>query len=70
MQHGSVTLATATLVVTQTTVPAVLGLLLLGDGVRPGTAPLAVVGFLLAIGGAVALARFEHVVPSARPVPA
>lgn len=70
MQHGSVTLATATLVVTQTTVPAVLGLALLGDAVRPGTAPLAVAGFLLALGGATALARFEHVAPSGRPVPA
>ena len=70
MQRGSVTLATATLVVTQTSVPAVLGLVLLGDAVRPGSAPLAVAGFLLAMGGAMALARFEHVVPSGRPVPA
>ena len=70
MQRGSVTLATAALVVTQTTVPAVLGLALLGDAVRPGTAPLAVAGFLLALGGATALARFEHVLPAARPVPA
>lgn len=70
MQHGSVTLATATLVVTQTAVPAALGLALLGDRVRPGTAPLAVVGFLLALGGATALARFEAPVPVGRPVPA
>lgn len=70
MQHGSVTLATAMLVVTQTTVPAMLGLLLLGDAVRPGSGPLAVVGFLLAMCGAAALARFEHVAPSGRPVPA
>ncbi len=63
MQHSSITLATATLVLTQTSVPAALGLLLLGDGVRAGTAPFAVVGFLLALVGAVALARFEHVVP-------
>ncbi len=69
MQHSSVTLATAALVVTQTGVPAVLGLLLLGDGVREGTAPLALVGFLLALGGAVALARFEQVVPSGVPIP-
>ncbi|MCW2608715.1 MAG: hypothetical protein JWO60_3408 [Frankiales bacterium] len=70
MQHSSVTLATAALVITQTGVPAVLGLLLLGDRVRQGSVPLAVVGFLLALGGAVALARFEQVVPAARPVPA
>lgn len=67
MQHSSVTLATAALVVTQTGVPAVLGLALLGDRVREGLAPLAVAGFLLALGGAVALARFEHVVPPAVP---
>ncbi len=70
MQHGSVTLATATLVVTQTAVPAAVGLALLGDAVRPGTSPFAVAGFLLALGGAVALARFEAPVPLARPVPA
>ncbi|MCW2779316.1 MAG: integral rane protein [Frankiales bacterium] len=70
MQHSSVTLATATLVLTQTSVPAVLGLLLLGDGVRSGTAPFAVLGFVLALVGATALARFEHVVPDDAPVPA
>ena len=42
MQKGSVTLTTATLVLTQTAVPAVLGIALLDDGVRPGTAPFAV----------------------------
>jgi drug/metabolite transporter (DMT)-like permease len=70
MQHSSVTLATATLVLTQTSVPAALGLLLLGDGVRSGTAPFAVLGFLMALVGAVALARFEHVVPEPASVPA
>jgi drug/metabolite transporter (DMT)-like permease len=60
MQHGSVTLTTATLVVTQTGVPAALGVLLLGDGVRAGTAPLAVVGFLLALGGVLGLGLTEH----------
>lgn len=71
MQQGSVTLATATLVVTQTSVPALLGILLLGDGVRPGTAPLAVLGFLLAMVGVTLLARFEHVEPtSVRPAAA
>jgi drug/metabolite transporter (DMT)-like permease len=60
MQHGSVTLTTATLVVTQTGVPAALGVLALGDGVRPGTAPLAVLGFLLALGGVLGLALSEH----------
>ena len=59
MQKGSVTVTTAALVVPQTAVPAVIGTLLLGDQVRPGFGLLAVVGFLLALLGAVGLARFE-----------
>jgi hypothetical protein len=58
MQRGSVTTATAAMVVTQTVVPAVAGLLL-GDRVRPGFVPLAVVGFVLALAGALGLARYE-----------
>ncbi len=59
MQHGSVTTVTAVLVVPQTAVPAVLGILLLGDRVRPGAEPFAVAGFLLALAGAIALSRLE-----------
>jgi drug/metabolite transporter (DMT)-like permease len=59
MQHGSVTTVTAVLVVPQTAVPAVLGVLLLGDSVREGAAPLAVAGFVLALTGAIALSRLE-----------
>lgn len=59
MQHGSVTTVTAVLVVPQTAVPAVLGVLLLGDRVRDGAAPLAVAGFVLALAGAIALSRLE-----------
>jgi drug/metabolite transporter (DMT)-like permease len=58
MQRGSVTTATASMVLTQTVVPAVAGLLL-GDQVRPGYAPLAAVGFALALAGALGLGRFE-----------
>lgn len=58
MQRGSVTTATAALVVTQTVLPAVAGLLL-GDSVREGYAPLAVAGFVLALTGALGLARYE-----------
>jgi len=58
MQRGSVTTATAAMVVTQTVVPAVAGLLL-GDEVRSGLVPLAVTGFALALAGALALARYE-----------
>ena len=63
MQRGSVTTATAAMVITQTVVPAVAGLFL-GDSVRAGLVPLAVVGFVLALAGALGLARFESGAPS------
>ena len=62
MQRGSVTTATAAMVITQTVVPAVVGLFL-GDTVRPGLVPVAVVGFALALAGALGLARFEQLAP-------
>jgi drug/metabolite transporter (DMT)-like permease len=58
LQRGSVTLATATLVVGETGLPAVIGFAFLHDHARPGFAPVAVIGFLCAVGGAVALSRF------------
>ncbi|MEO3780173.1 hypothetical protein ABGB16_25810 [Micromonospora sp. B11E3] len=60
LQRGTVTVASASSTVGQTVVPAVVGWLLLGDRVRPGFAPVAVLGFLLAVAGAVALARHAH----------
>ncbi|MDP9398206.1 MAG: hypothetical protein M3P96_10485 [Actinomycetota bacterium] len=59
LRRGEVTTATAPMIVTQTTAPAVVGVLLLGDAVRPGGAAGVALGFLLAAGGAVVLARFE-----------
>lgn len=59
MQRGSVTTATAAMVLTQTLVPAVAGLLL-GDRVRPGFVPIAAAGFVLALAGAVALGRYDR----------
>jgi drug/metabolite transporter (DMT)-like permease len=61
MQRASVTTATAANVVTQTAVPALVGILLLGDRVRDGFGVVAVLGFLLALAGALGLARFERV---------
>lgn len=58
LQRGSVTMATATLVVGETVLPALLGFTLFHDHTRHGFAPVAVVGFLCAVGGAVALSRF------------
>ena len=58
LQRGSVTTATATLVVGETGLPALLGFMLFHDHTRPGFVPVAVIGFLCAVGGAVALSRF------------
>ena len=57
LQRGTVTQATAPLVVGETVAPALVGLLLLGDHSRPGWGWVAVVGFTLAVGGAVSLAQ-------------
>lgn len=57
LQRGSVTVASASTIVGQTVAPAVTGWLVLGDQVRPGAQPVAVLGFVLAVTGAVALAR-------------
>lgn len=58
LQRGSVTLATAMLVVGETAVPALLGITLFHDHTRPGFVPVAVIGFLCAVGGALSLSRF------------
>ena len=58
LEGGSVTVATAAVVLAQTTPPAVVGVMFLGDQTRPGLGGVAVLGFSLAIACAVALARF------------
>ncbi len=58
LQRGSVTTTTAAVVVAETLMPAVVGVALLGDHTRHGYVCAAVVGFVLAVAGAVALARF------------
>ncbi|MFI6262645.1 hypothetical protein [Micromonospora sp. NPDC051006] len=63
LQRGSVTVASASAIVGQTVAPALTGWLLLGDRVRPGFTPVAVLGFAFAVTGAVALAR--HAQPHA-----
>ncbi|GHJ44408.1 membrane protein [Catellatospora sp. TT07R-123] len=69
LSAGSVTTATAGMVVGETLLPALAGVLVLGDGARPGFVPVALAGFVLAVGGALALARFGEVgTPEAEPV--
>jgi drug/metabolite transporter (DMT)-like permease len=60
LQRDAVTLVTAITLVFEVVVPSLIGILLFGDAVEPGRMPLAVAGFLLAIGGAVLLSRFAE----------
>jgi drug/metabolite transporter (DMT)-like permease len=58
LQKGSVTTATAGMVVGETVGPALVGVIWLGDRTREGLGGLAVLGFVVAVAGALALARF------------
>ncbi|EST31592.1 hypothetical protein [Streptomyces roseochromogenus] len=58
LQRGSVTTATAGLVIGETIGPAAVGVIWLGDRTREGLVWLAVLGFAVAVAGALALARF------------
>lgn len=58
LQRGSVTTATAGMVIGETVGPAVVGVVWLGDRTRGGMEWVAVLGFVVAVAGALALARF------------
>ena len=58
LQLGSVNGATAALVVGETVVPGIVGVILLGDTSRPGLGWLAGTGFVLAVAAAIAVAAF------------
>ncbi|MFB0630027.1 DMT family transporter [Streptomyces sp. AB3(2024)] len=58
LQRGSVTAATAGLVLGETIGPAVVGVAWLGDSTREGFTWLAVLGFAVAVAGALGLSRF------------
>lgn len=60
LQRESVTRATAPMIVSQTVTPAVVGVLLLNDGIRSGWLPVAALGFAITGLGALTLARFEQ----------
>lgn len=61
LQRGSVTQATAAMVVAETVIPSIIGLAFLGNRIRPGYGVVMVIGMMLAIGGAVALARLGEI---------
>jgi drug/metabolite transporter (DMT)-like permease len=58
LEGGSVTTATAAVILAETAPPAIVGVLFLGDKTRPGLTAVAVLGFALAVACALALARF------------
>jgi drug/metabolite transporter (DMT)-like permease len=58
LQRGSVTTATAGMVIGETIGPAAVGVVWLGDRTREGLTWLAALGFAVAVAGALALARF------------
>src|SRR5271166_4079411 len=68
LEGGSVTTATAAVVLAETMPPAVVGVLFLGDTTRHGLAGVAVLGFILAVVCAVALARFGEASDRQAPV--
>ncbi|MER5194880.1 hypothetical protein ACWD3J_21875 [Streptomyces sp. NPDC002755] len=72
LQRGSVTTATAGMVIGETIGPALVGVVWLGDRTREGLGWLAVLGFVVAVAGALALARFgeaPEATPTAEPAP-
>ncbi|WP_336157834.1 hypothetical protein [Amycolatopsis sp. VC5-11] len=64
LQRGSVTTATAMMVLGETVMPSLIGVLLLGDRTRPGFAVVALIGFVLAVAAALALTRFGEPEPA------
>ncbi|MGW6565975.1 hypothetical protein [Streptomyces sp. NPDC054975] len=58
LQRGSVTTATAGAVLGETIGPALVGVVWLGDRTREGLAWMAILGFTVAVAGALVLARF------------
>jgi drug/metabolite transporter (DMT)-like permease len=58
LDGGSVTTATAAVILAETMPPALIGVIFLGDSTRHGLTAVAVLGFALAVFCAVALARF------------
>jgi drug/metabolite transporter (DMT)-like permease len=64
LQRGSVTTATAMMVIGETVLPSLVGIVALGDRTKPGFTLVAVAGFALAVAAALALARFGEPAPA------
>jgi drug/metabolite transporter (DMT)-like permease len=60
LQRDAVTLVTAITLVFEVVGPSLIGIALYGDAIEPGRMPLAIGGFVLAIGGATSLSRFAE----------
>jgi drug/metabolite transporter (DMT)-like permease len=58
LEGGSVTVATSAVVLCETVPAAAVGVMFLGDSTRHGLLGLAILGFILAVAGALTLARF------------
>jgi drug/metabolite transporter (DMT)-like permease len=67
LEGGSVTTATAGVILAETMPPAVVGVIFLGDSTRHGLTALAALGFAMAVACAVALARFGEAGEERRP---
>ncbi len=60
LQRGSVTATSAVMFGVETVVPSIVGLAVLGDRTRPHFEIVAAVGFFLAVGSSLALARYTE----------
>ena len=63
LQKGTATTVSAVMFTTNTVLPSVIGLTLLGDSIRDGWAVPAGIGFVLAVAGAVSLAHVTSIHP-------
>ena len=63
LQRGRVTVVAAVTFTTNTVLPALVGIFVLGDQVRSGYAAVATAGFLISVSGAIALAQFAGPLP-------
>jgi drug/metabolite transporter (DMT)-like permease len=61
LQRAVVTTVTATLVIGETVLPAIVGALAFGDSTRSGLVVVGILGFIVAVAGSLSLARFGDV---------